>query len=49
MEGLTSPAKELSTGSGSTIHPTAWKKNSTKFAVAIFTPLRPIQETTVAF
>jgi hypothetical protein len=35
MEGLTSPAKELSTGSGSTIHPTAWKKNSRKFTVAI--------------
>jgi hypothetical protein len=38
MEGLTSPAKELSTGSGSTIHPTAWKRNSRKFAVANGSP-----------
>ena len=31
MEGLTSPAKEVSPGSGSTIHPSAWNKNSRKF------------------
>jgi hypothetical protein len=35
MEGLTSPAKELSTGSGSTIHPTARKRNSRKFTCRI--------------
>jgi hypothetical protein len=32
MEGLTSPAKEVSTGSGSTIHPTAGKTYSANFA-----------------
>ncbi len=36
MEGLTSPAKEVSTGSGSTIHPTAGKGNSANFAVTVF-------------
>ena len=33
MEGLTSPAKEVSTGSGSTIHPTAGKWNSANFTL----------------
>jgi hypothetical protein len=36
MEGLTSPAKEVSTGSGSTIHPSAWKGNSANFALKEF-------------
>jgi hypothetical protein len=33
MEGLTSPAKEVSTGSESTIHRSAWNKNSANFAL----------------
>ena len=33
MEELTSPAKEVSTGSGSTIHPTAGKWNSANFTL----------------
>jgi hypothetical protein len=38
MEGLTSPAKEVSTGSGSSIHPSAWKMNSAKFAEGLYPP-----------
>jgi hypothetical protein len=36
MEGLTSPAKEVSTGSESTIHLSAWNRNSANFAFWAF-------------
>jgi hypothetical protein len=42
MEGLTSPAKEVSTGSGSTIDPTAWKGNSRNFGYRILHSIGPI-------
>ena len=35
MEGLTSPAKEVSPGSEFTIHRSAWKVNSTNFAMTV--------------
>jgi hypothetical protein len=46
MEGLTSPAKELSTGSGSTIHPTARKGNSAQlnFRFTAFYEVGSIEE-----
>jgi len=40
MEGLTSPAKEVSIGSGSTIHRSAWKRNSRNFAITEFYEVR---------